>query len=102
LTQFALAFWLWFRPTRRWAILAGIALHIGIRPLLNIPGFGEFMTVMYITFLAPDELDAVVRVLNPRTWLEQLHGRISIAAIWGGKRQAPIPGWQQLEFPLPD
>ena len=38
LIEFVLAFWLWFRPTRRWAILGGILLHAGIRPVLNIPG----------------------------------------------------------------
>ena len=56
LFEFALAFWLWFRPTRRWAILGGIMLHLGIRPVLNVPGFGEVMIATYLTFLAPDEL----------------------------------------------
>ena len=72
LIQFALAFWLWFKPTRRWAMLAGLALHVGIRPILNIPGFGEVMTATYLTFLAPDELDALLRFLDPRTWLARL------------------------------
>jgi hypothetical protein len=100
LMQFALAFWLWFRPTRRWAILAGIALHLGIRPVLNIPGFGEFMTATYITFLAPDELDAVIRCLDPRAWLARLGLNASIAALLRISRPAPRPGWQQLEFPF--
>jgi hypothetical protein len=72
LIEFALAFWLWFKPTRRWAILGGIALHMGIRPILNVPGFGEVMIATYVTFLAPDELDAVLRFLDPRTWLARL------------------------------
>jgi HTTM domain len=100
LMQFALAFWLWFRPTRRWAILAGIALHAGIRPILNIPGFGEFMIAAYITFLAPDELDAVIRCLDPRAWLARLSLHTSIGALWRSGRPAPRPGWQQLELPL--
>ncbi len=100
LTQFALAFWLWFRPTRRWAILAGLGLHLGIRPMLNIPGFGEFMTAMYITFLAPDELDAVIRSLDPRVWFARLGLHSSLAALWRSSRPAPRPGWQQLEFPF--
>lgn len=99
LSQFALAFWLWFRPTRRWAILAGIALHLGIRPVLNIPGFGEFMTAMYITFLAPDELDAVLRALDPRAWLSRLGLYSYFAALWRLGRPTPRPGWQQLERP---
>ena len=36
---------------------------MGIRPILNIPGFGEVMTAAYLTFLAPDELDALLRFL---------------------------------------
>jgi Vitamin K-dependent gamma-carboxylase len=101
LTQFALAFWLWFRPTRRWAMLAGLALHAGIRPILNIPAFGEVMTAVYLTFLAPDELDALLRFLNPRTWMARLgvgfHGR----ALWNrAGRTAAVPGYQQLEFPF--
>jgi hypothetical protein len=100
LAQFALAFWLWFRPTRRWAILGGVALHLGIRPILNIPGFGEFMTAIYITFLAPDELDAVLRSLDPRGWLSRLRIRSVIADLWQVGRPAPTPGWQQLEFPF--
>ena len=82
LIEFALAFWLWFRPTRRWAILAGVALHLGIRPILNVPGFGEVMTATYLTFLAPDELDAVLRFLDPRAWLARLGLRMpSFAAL---------------------
>jgi Vitamin K-dependent gamma-carboxylase len=101
LTQFALAFWLWFRPTRRWAMLAGLALHAGIRPILNIPAFGEVMTAVYLTFLAPDELDALLRFLDPRTWMARLgvsfHGR----ALWSrAGRTAAVPGYQQLEFPF--
>ncbi len=69
LIEFALAFWLWFRPTRRWAILGGVLLHMGIRPVLNVPGFGEVMIATYLTFLAPDELDALLRFLDPRAWL---------------------------------
>ena len=53
LFEFAVAFWLWFRPTRRWAILGGILLHMGIWPVINVPGFGEMMIATYITFLLP-------------------------------------------------
>jgi hypothetical protein len=100
LMQFALAFWLWFRPTRRWAILAGVMLHAGIRIVLNIPGFGEFMIATYIAFLAPDELDALIRWLDPRAWLSRLGIHTSIAALWRSNRLAPRPAWQQLEFPF--
>ena len=101
LTQFALAFWLWFRPTRRWAMLAGLALHAGIRPILNIPAFGEVMTAVYLTFLAPDELDALLRFLDPRTRMARLGLGFNGRALWNrAGRPAVIPGYQQLEFPF--
>jgi hypothetical protein len=69
LIEFALAFFLWFRATRPWAILAGVALHVGILFVVNIPIFGELMTACYLTFLTVDELDTMLRALDPRAWL---------------------------------
>ena len=37
LVEFALAFLLWFRPSRKWIALAGVMLHAGIVPLVNVP-----------------------------------------------------------------
>jgi hypothetical protein len=101
LIEFALAFWLWFRPTRRWVIFGGVALHLGIRQMLLVPGFGEVMTATYLTFLAPDELAATMRVLDPRPWLARLGLRWPSAAAWRSLgRPVSIPGLQQLEFPF--
>jgi hypothetical protein len=101
LLQFALAFWLWFRPTRRWAILGGLGLHLGIRAILNIPGFGETMMAAYFTFLAPDELDAFLRALDPRGWLARLGISARSLVFSRGRREtAPIATWQQLEIPF--
>src|SRR5262249_7531220 len=99
LFEFALAFWLWFRPTRRWAILGGILLHAGIRPVLNIPGFGEVMCATYLTFLDPDEAMALVRALDPRGWLSRLGlRRPSLDFLRGGGNPITLPSWQQREF----
>ena len=73
--EFALAFLLWFRATRPWAILAGMGLHAGILLTVNIPIFGELMIATYLTFLAPDELDALLRRLDPRNWLDRRQSR---------------------------
>jgi hypothetical protein len=101
LIQFTLAFWLWFKPTRRWAILGGVMLHMGIRPILNVPGFGEVMTAAYLTFLAPDELDALLRFLDPRAWLARLGLGFQGRVLWSSRgRPAVVPGYQQLEFPF--
>lgn len=96
LIEFALAFWLWFRPTRRWAILGGVLLHVGIRPLLNVTGFGETMISTYITFLAADELDSLMHILDPRTWLAKLGIRVPRLA--NLRSASPRPSWQPLEI----
>jgi hypothetical protein len=99
LIEFTLAFWLWFRPTRRWAILGGLALHMGIRPMLNVPGFGEAMTATYLVFLAPDEINAVIRCLDPRAWLARLGvGNLSLAFLGRLDRPDRLQGLHQREF----
>ncbi len=99
LIEFALAFWLWFRPTRRWAILGGILLHAGIRPVLNIPGFGEVMCATYLAFLDPDEAMAVVRVLDPRGWPARLGlRRPRLDFLRGGENPIALASWQQREL----
>jgi Vitamin K-dependent gamma-carboxylase len=100
LIEFALAFWLWFRPTRRWAILGGLLLHLGIRPVINVPGFGQFMTAIYITFLAPDELQYLIRLFDPRAAVARLASRFSQAALWPPGRQISLGGLGRREFPL--
>jgi hypothetical protein len=99
LFEFALAFWLWFRPTRRWAILGGIILHAGIRPVLNIPGFGEVMCATFLVFLDPEEAMALVRALDPRGWLARLgFRRPSLDFLRGRETPITLPSWQQREF----
>ncbi len=71
LTEFSLAFLLWFRATRPWAILAGIALHGSILLTVNIPLFGELLMASYLTFLNATELDALLRAVNPRAWFRR-------------------------------
>ncbi|WP_337173150.1 HTTM domain-containing protein [Paludisphaera sp.] len=88
--EFALAFLLWFRPTRRWVALLGVMLHAGIVPLVNVPLFGEQMTALYLLFLAPDELSALGRFLTaPARWFRR--GEVSV-------EHAPARGGRQLEL----
>jgi hypothetical protein len=72
LTEFALAFLLWFRTTRFVTICAGLALHFAILLTVNIPIFGELITACYLTFLTPAELDTLLGTLDPRRWLSRL------------------------------
>jgi len=97
LVEFALAFLLWFRPTRKWIALTGVLLHLGIVPLVNVPLFGEQMTALYLLFLAPDELAALLGFFDPRRWfsrrgeeLQALTARLDPACAFDG--------WRQLEL----
>jgi hypothetical protein len=60
-----LAIALWFRPTRRPAILAGVGLHLGIALLMNDQTFSTAMLASYLLFLESKTL--------PR-WLARLFG----------------------------
>lgn len=90
--EFALAFLLWFRPSRKWIALMGLILHAGIVPLVNVPLFGEQMTGLYLLFLAPDELQALLRFLNPLHWFSR-------RSAWPSLSPRPaLAGWRQLEL----
>jgi hypothetical protein len=90
--EFALAFLLWFRPTRRWIAFAGLALHVGIQVLVNIPVFGELMTACYLLFLQPDELDALLRGLNPIHWFDRSRASVPLSGpILPGRVDPGVP-----------
>jgi hypothetical protein len=61
---------IWFRPLRPWLLLAGIAFHVGIDVLMQVPLFSATMLCSYIMFV-PDE--TVARWMNA---LEQRIGRM--------------------------
>jgi hypothetical protein len=99
LVEFALAFLLWFRPTRRWVALAGLALHAVIVPLINVPLFGEQMTATYLLFLDPDELDGLFRALDPRRCFGRRRQNNN-SPTHSRRMDLPsgLPGWHQLEL----
>ncbi len=66
--EFALAFLLWFRPTRPFVAWAGVLLHLGIMLTVNIPIFGELMMATYLLFLTPYELNTLARAVSPWRW----------------------------------
>lgn len=68
LLEFALAFLLWFRPTRPFTAIGGVVLHVGIWFTVNIPIFGELMMATYLLFFTPQELTALARAFAPWTW----------------------------------
>ncbi len=84
--EFALAFLLWFRATRTWMIFLGLALHVGVLFVVNVPLFGELMTACYLTFLTPQELDSAIHALNP--W-RLFRGKARTFAIIPGRVDQP-------------
>lgn len=58
---------IWFRPFRRWLLLAGIAFHLGIDILMQVPMFSGIMICSYIMFV-PDEVS--------ERWVNRLEARL--------------------------
>jgi hypothetical protein len=108
LVELSIPFLIWFRATRPWAILAGLGLHGSILFTVNIPIFGELMAACYLTFLAPDELDAVLRRLNPLAWWrarrtsdvdEPAPSAATIPGRVDGPSGLPSPHWPEIPAP---
>jgi Vitamin K-dependent gamma-carboxylase len=97
LVEFSLAFLLWFRSSRKWIALAGVMLHAGIVPIVNVPLFGEQMAALYLLFLLPDELERLIGLLDPRAWFGRR--RSEWDAFSARRNPVPsIPDWCQLEL----
>jgi hypothetical protein len=79
LAEFLLAFFLWFRDTRRWTIALGVVLHVGIEFIVNAPLFSPMMIACYVTFLSVEEWDGLLRAVNPARWFAR-------------EEHAPVPG----------
>jgi hypothetical protein len=97
--ELALPFLIWFRATRPWICLAGLALHGGILLTVNIPLFGELMTACYLLFLTPEELNALLARLDPRRPFRRrrppatIRGRVDLPA--SPRPHATVPSRQK-------
>jgi Vitamin K-dependent gamma-carboxylase len=56
--EFGLATLVWFKPLRKWVLLAGVGLHLYIDYSMNIPLFSYLMMSMYVAFYEGDEVAA--------------------------------------------
>lgn len=95
--EFALAFLLWSRATRPWIACAGLALHAGILPMINVPLFGEMMTAAYLTFLSPEEFDKLLHSLDFRRLFP---ARRQAAAVLPGRFDEPHPAHHGPHAPV--
>jgi hypothetical protein len=56
--EFALGTLVWFKPLRKWVLLAGIGLHSFIEYSMNIPMFAVVMVSLYLSFYEGEEVEA--------------------------------------------
>jgi hypothetical protein len=59
--ELSLPFLLWTRRTRRFAIVAGVGLHVAFDYALRVGFFLPAMVLGYLAFLRPDEVAAMAR-----------------------------------------
>lgn len=64
--ELALGTLVFYRPLRRWVLLAGVLLHVYIDYSMNIPLFSLLMVAMYLSFYDGEEIDAWARRVGLR------------------------------------
>lgn len=69
--EFGLGFFVWFKETRKWFIIAGIGLHLGIEVLMAIPFFEWLMVVLLTSFFTPKEYVSLISYINQKFKLLQ-------------------------------
>jgi hypothetical protein len=65
-TELALGTLVFWRPARKWVLLAGIGMHGFIEYSMNIPLFGFSMCAWYVAFYEGDEVTAWAKRLGSR------------------------------------
>ena len=70
--EFSLAILVWFRPLRKWVLMAGMMLHGFIEWSMNIPLFAFAMISMYVVWFDGAELEH---------WWERTRRRVDIALL---------------------
>jgi len=65
-TEFSMGVLVWFKEYRRWALLAGVCLHLSIEYALNIPLFQWLVMATYVTFIRPEELSRAWACIRAR------------------------------------
>jgi hypothetical protein len=76
LVEFALATIVFYRPARKWVLLSGVLLHLGIEYRFNIPLFAFLMIAQYIAFYDGEEVSGWARRVGAR--LKRLHLRVAM------------------------
>jgi hypothetical protein len=64
--ELALGTFVFYRPLRKWVLLAGVGLHAYIDYSMNIPLFSYLMVAMYISFYDGEEVEEWARRFGTR------------------------------------
>lgn len=64
--ELAMATLVFFKPWRKWAILAAIGLHLSIEYMMNIPLFAFLMISTYLSFYKGEEISAWAKRFGER------------------------------------
>ncbi len=66
IVEVALATLIFSKPYRKWVVLAGIALHLGIEYRFNIPWFAFICTSLYVSHYDGDEVKLAIANLSSK------------------------------------
>ena len=64
--ELSLAILVWNRKLRPWVLLAGLSLHLGIEYSVRVGFFGLAITSMYLLWVPPERMEAVLLALRRR------------------------------------
>jgi hypothetical protein len=78
--ELSLPFLLWTRRTRRFAIVAGVGLHVGFDYTMRLGFFLPAMVLGYLAFVTPGELEAVAARLERWSGRLRAEPRVEAAA----------------------
>lgn len=62
LFEMLFAFLIWFRPFKKWFLIAGVFFHLGIALFLSLPDFSLTVLIAYILFIEPKRKSAAVAI----------------------------------------
>ncbi|MBC7370127.1 MAG: HTTM domain-containing protein [Bdellovibrionaceae bacterium] len=57
----------WIRELRYWVLAAGVALHLGIEMLMNIPMFEYIMIFTMLSMIDPDDMKKAIQWMKSKT-----------------------------------
>jgi predicted DCC family thiol-disulfide oxidoreductase YuxK len=69
--EIAIAFLIWFKATRPYAVAMGILLHLWIMWCMILPVFGILMIATYLCFFSEEELEAGIAWIQKRSALRR-------------------------------